>query len=109
MNALKKFSKHLKSIEYPERKTSWNIAGILKNKNAFYKFDVRDMIKLPDGTPAQKGKTNSKADKLVLEIKNKWVILDIKELFEYIKKTKISRLYLDDILPKLEWTIFIKK
>lgn len=109
MNALEKFSKHLKSIEYPKRKTSWNIAGILKNKNAFYKFDVRDMIKLPDGTPAQKGKTNSKADKLVLEIKNKWVILDIKELFKYIKKNKITKLYLDDILPKLEWTIFINK
>jgi len=104
-----KFSKYLTAIEYPKEKTSWNIAGIIKGQNAYYKYDVRDMFKLPDGTSAQKGKLDSKADKMVLEMDDKWVILDIKELFEYIKKTKISRLYLDDILPKLEWTIFIKK
>jgi hypothetical protein len=46
MNILERFSKHLTAIEYPKDKTSWNIAGILKDRNAFYKFDVRDMFKL---------------------------------------------------------------
>ena len=41
---VKRFSKYLESIEYPESKTSWNIAGIIKGQNAFYKFDVRDMF-----------------------------------------------------------------
>ena len=41
---LKKFSKNLTAIEYPKEKTSWNIAGIIKGQNAFYKFDVRDML-----------------------------------------------------------------
>jgi alpha-acetolactate decarboxylase len=40
-----RFAKHLESIEYPKEKTSWNIAGIIKGQNAFYKFDVRGMIK----------------------------------------------------------------
>ena len=45
----KKFSKYLTSIEYPEKNCSWNIAGILKKSNRYYKFDVRNMRKLPNG------------------------------------------------------------
>jgi hypothetical protein len=48
MNILERFSKHLTAIEYPKEKTSWNIAGILKDKNAYYKYDVRAMFTLPD-------------------------------------------------------------
>ena len=106
---LDRFSKYLTAIEYPKEKTSWNIAGIIKDKNAFYRFDVRDMFNLPDGTPAQKGRTDSKADKMVLEYENKWVILDLEELHQYIKKNKLSKVYLNDLISKLEWTIFLNK
>jgi len=106
---IQRFAKHLTAIEYPKEKTSWNIAGILKDKNAFYKFDVRDMFNLTDGTPAQKGKTNSTADKMVLDIKNKWVILDLNELHKYIKKNKLTKVYLNDLISKLEWTIILNK
>ena len=104
-----KFSKYLTAIEYPKEKTSWNIAGILKDRNAYYKFDVREMIILPDGTPAQKGRTDSKADKMVLEYENKWVILDLEELHQYIKKNKLTKVYVNDLISKLEWTIFLAK
>ena len=30
---VEKFSKYLTAIEYPKRKSSWNIAGILKKQN----------------------------------------------------------------------------
>jgi len=106
---VKRFSKHLKSTEYPKGETSWNIAGIIKGQNAFYKFDIRDMIKLPDGTPAQKFKTNTKADKMVLEIGNEWIILDLEELHNYLKKNKLKKVYVNDLIPKLEWTIFLSK
>ena len=55
MHIIERFSKYLTAIEYPQGRTSWNIGGILKDKNAFYKFDVRDMFKLEDGTAAQTG------------------------------------------------------
>jgi len=109
MNIVNKFSKHLESVEYPKEKTSWNIAGIIKGQNAFYKFDVRDMFKLPDGTPAQKGRLDSKADKIVLEMNDKWVIFDLEELIKYIKKNKLTKVYVNDLISKLEWTIFIPK
>jgi len=109
MNIVNKFSKHLESIEYPQNKTSWNIAGIIKGQNAFYKFDVRDMFELPNGTLAQKGRIDSKADKMVLEIDDKWVILDLEELHKYIKKNKLKKVYVNDLISKLEWTIFLNK
>jgi hypothetical protein len=104
-----KFAKYLSSIEYPKQKTSWNIAGIIKGQNAFYKFDVRDMFALPNGTPAQKGRLDSKADKMVLEMEDKWVILDLEELHQYIKKNKLKKVYVNDLISKLEWTIFLAK
>lgn len=109
MNIVHKFSKNLTTIEYPKEKTSWNIAGIIKGQNAFYKFDVRDMFKLPDGALAQSGRTDTKADKIVLEMEDKWVILDLEELHEYIKKNKLTKVYVNDLISKLDWTIFLPK
>ena len=106
---LKNFSTHLTAIEYPKEKTSWNISGIIKGQNAFYKFDVKDMFELPDGTPAQKGRLDSKADKMVLEMDNKWVILDIEELHQYVKKNKLKKVYVNDLISKLNWNIMLKK
>ncbi|HAT66558.1 MAG TPA: hypothetical protein DCS66_18520 [Flavobacteriaceae bacterium] len=106
---VEKFSKYLEAIEYPKEKTSWNIAGIIKGQNAFYKFDVRDMFKLPDGTPAQKGRIDTKADKMVLEMEDKWIILDIKELNRYIINNKLKKVYVDKLITKLEWNIILYK
>ena len=106
---VEKFSKYLEAIEYPKEKTSWNIAGIIKGQNAFYKFDVRDMFKLPDGTPAQKGRIDTKADKMVLEMEDKWIILDIKELNRYIINNKLKKVYVDKLITKLEWNIIFRR
>ena len=44
MPILDRFSKYLTAIEYPKEKTSWNIAGILKDRNAYYKYDVFNCV-----------------------------------------------------------------
>ena len=106
---VKRFAKHLTNIEYPKEKTSWNIAGIIKGQNAFYRFDVRNMFKLSDGTPAQNGKLNTKAQKMVFELKNEWLILDVEEINKYVKNNKLKDLELNDLISKLEWTIFLTK
>ena len=67
MSIVKRFSKYLTAIKYPKEKTSWNIAGMVKGSNAFYRFDVREMFEMPNGTPAQSGRFNTKAQKMVLE------------------------------------------
>jgi hypothetical protein len=110
MNIIERFSNYLTS-----HRISLNIKHLgilqvsLKGRNAFYRYDVRDMFKLPDGTPAQKGRLDSKADKMVLEMEDKWVILDLEELHQYIKKNKLTKVYVNDLIKKLEWNIVIIK
>ena len=55
MDIVQRFSKQLKAVKYPKEKTSWNVAGIIKGTNGFFKFDVRDMFKLSSGDMAQNG------------------------------------------------------
>jgi len=109
MNIINRFSKNLNSIEYPKEKTSWNIAGIIKGQNAFFRFDVRNMFKLSNGTPAQNGKLNTQAQKMVLEANKEWVILDLEELHQYIKKENKTKVYVNDLIKHLEWTTFLPK
>jgi len=105
-----RFSHYLIAIEYPKEKTSWNIAGIIKGKNAYYRFDVRENdSKMPDGTPAKSGRLDTKAEKMVFETKDKWLIVDIDELHIYIKKNKIDKVYIDKLLKCLEWSIILEK
>lgn len=109
MNIIYRFSQYLDSVEYPKEKTSWNIAGIIKGQNAFYKFDVRDMFKLTNGDMAQRGTIQSKADKMVLEYKEKWIVLDLEELHKYLQENKKTRVYVEELIDVLEWNIVIDK
>ena len=104
-----RFSKYLTAIEYPKEKTSWNIAGMIKGSNAFYRFDVREMFEMSDGTLAQDGRHNTKAQKMVLEDEKQWLILDLEELHEYIRREKKTKVYINDLIDDLEWTIFLPK
>jgi|TARA_R100001079_G_scaffold108169_1_gene78172 hypothetical protein len=109
MNIVDRFSKNLTAIEYPKQKSSWNIAGILKGQNAFYKFDVRGLIKKSHNRGYKKGRLDSKADKMVFEFNNQWVILDMNELTNYVKKHNLKDLELSDMVDRLEWTIKLPK
>jgi len=109
MKIINDFAKHLIAIEYPKTKSSWNIAGIIKGQNAFYKFDVKDMEQISSGEWARKGNTKSKANKMVFELKNQWVILDLEELHKYIRGKKKMKVYVNDLIQELEWTIFLTK
>ena len=109
MSIVKRFSKYLTAIKYPKEKTSWNIAGMIKDSNAFYRFDVREMFKMPDGTPAKSGRLDTKAEKMVFETKDKWLIFDIDELHQYIRKNKVDKVYINDLLDSLEWSIILEK
>jgi len=46
---------------------------------------------------------------MVFEFKDQWIILDIEELNEYVKSSKIKDFELKEIIFKLDWNIFIAK
>ena len=109
MDIIQRFSKQLEAVEYPKEKTSWNVAGIIKGTNGFFKFDVRDMFKLSSGDMAQNGKITSKAEKMVFDIKDQWVIIDLEELHQYLKQNKLKKVYLNELISSLDWNIMLSK
>jgi hypothetical protein len=115
MNLLKsKFLINLKDIIWPtkeeEEKEHWNVSGILnKNSNQHLKFDIRPMFNMPNNQLGKKGTTASKADKIVFETDEEWVVVDVLELNDYVKKQKSKIIQFEDLLTKLEWNIYISK
>lgn len=110
MSIVERFSDHLIQVEYPPKPEYWNVAGILKNKsNQYLKFDVREMFKLPEGLLAKKGYTTTKADKMVFETQKEWIILDVSEIHKYLKKHRRRVIYLDNLIDRLEWSMYLPK
>ena len=114
MNIETRFSIHLNNIIWPteEQKNNehWNVSGVLKkNSNQEFKFDVRPMFQMPNNQLGKKATTASKADKIVFETDKDWVIIDVLELHEYIKKQSLTVIQFEDLLSKLEWNIYISK
>jgi len=114
-NIFKKFAEtNLFNIKFATEKESteehWNVSGILKkNSNQEFKFDVRPMFSMPNNQLGKKGTTASKADKIVFETDKEWVIIDIPELHEYVKKQISKTIQFEDLLNKLEWNIVLPK
>jgi hypothetical protein len=109
-NSTKDFLKLLKNIKHPQQKEGWDVEGILHGSaNQSYKFDLRPIKKFEDSTEGKIGFFDTKAEKMVFSFKNKWIILDIEELHEYIQKNKITDLLLQNLIIDLTWNIIINK
>tara|TARA_X000001388_G_scaffold14870_1_gene8707 strand:- start:21 stop:347 length:327 start_codon:yes stop_codon:yes gene_type:complete len=103
------FINYLKNVEYPKSNQSWNIAGTIKGKNAFYKFDTRPLKKIKKNQIGKYGSFKTKADKLVMEAEDQWIIIDIPELHEYLKIKKLKKVTLQELISALDWNIILPK
>jgi len=107
------FLNYLKNIKYPSNKQKqkelWDVEGIIKNKsNQSLKFDLRPLSKHGHDV-GKKGSINTKANKMVFEAKDQWILVDIEELHEYLKEKKLEKVYLQDLISKLDWNIILPK
>jgi len=101
---MKTFEDYLDNIEYSNSKSSWNIAGTIKGQNGFYKFDTR-----PLKNNAKGGSFKTKADKIVYDIKNQYIIVDTEELHQYLKDNCSKIVHLEELISALEWNIILPK
>jgi len=95
----------------PEQKAKehWDVAGILKGRlNQKCRFDIRP-LEMHHDIYGKKGTTASKADKIVFELKDKWVIIDAPELHRLIIIKRLKKLSLDKLISMLEWNIILPK
>ena len=109
-----KFEDQLLDIKYANKKQiqqeHWHIEGILKSKsNQKFKFDLSPIIKFQKNDYGKIGHFKSKADKIVFDFENTWILIDTEELHEYIKETNKRDLDINELLQELSWNIILDK
>jgi len=103
MNAF--IEKYLSDVVYPVKKEGWDVKGILKKRlNQNFKFDLR-----PIKNNSKIGSFHTKADKMVFDMKDQYIIVDIEELHQYLKENKLKEVHLQDLISKLDWNIILPK
>ena len=104
------FKDYLIDIKKPKTPhLGWDIQGIIKDRtNQPFKFDLKPIQKIK-GVIGKKGDFKKKADKMVFEYKDKYIVLDVEELTQYVKNKKLKIVDMKDLLKELEWTIIINK
>ena len=99
----------LENVKYasPNQKNKelWDIEGIIKDKsNQSFKFDLR-----PLKNNAKGGSFKTKADKIVFDLKDQYIIVDVDELHQYLKYNPTKIVQLQDLLSQLDWNIILPK
>tara|TARA_Y100001937_G_C7101334_1_gene322680 strand:- start:267 stop:581 length:315 start_codon:yes stop_codon:yes gene_type:complete len=84
------------------QKETWDVEGILHNQK--YKFDLR-----PIKNNCKSGFFKSKADKMVFDVKDQWIILDVEELHQYLKQNELENVSLEELISSLDWNIILPK
>ena len=91
---------------YQQQTQLWDIQGIIKNKsNQSFKFYLRPLNK----NFSKGGSFKTKADKMVFEDSKNFILIDVKELHDKLRRTTDRVIQLNDLLNELEWNIIIKK
>ena len=87
-----------------QQKELWDVEGIIKNRyNQSFKFDLR-----PLKNNAKGGTFKTKADKIVYDMKDQYIIVDVEELHTYLKNDNKKVVQLKELLMNLEWNIVIQ-
>ena len=109
---MKTFINYLTDVNYPteeQRKNEiWDIEGRLKNGNQLFKFDIRPLKPYKDRLE-KVGYFKSKADKIVFEAENQWILFDTEELHKYIKSKNKRDFNIQELLDTLSWNLILQK
>ena len=99
-----------KATKKQKRKELWDIEGIIKNySNQNFKFDTRPSRKFKENDYGKRGSFKSKADKMVFETRNQWIVIDMEEMHQYLKDKNVKDIGLNDLISKLECNIVLSK
>jgi oligoribonuclease NrnB/cAMP/cGMP phosphodiesterase (DHH superfamily) len=85
-----------------KKRELWDVEGTLNNQ--LLKFDLR-----PLKNNVKRGSFKTKADKMVFDIKDKYIIVDVEELHQYLRENNAKDVQLEDLISELEWNIILPK
>jgi hypothetical protein len=101
-------NKCLKNVLWYEN-NSYQVEGLLKESNQYYKFDIRF---LKDFSENKKGKlinSKSEADKVLFEDDKNWILVDTQELIKYMKAYSLKEVKLEELIKNIDWNIILPK
>jgi hypothetical protein len=103
---MKNFYKKLKNITLASLKQKknelWDAEGVLHNQA--FKFDLRPLKNNTKG-----GSFKTKADKMVFDMKDQFIVVDTEELHQYLKDNNTKVVNLEQLISSLEWNIILPK
>lgn len=104
-----KFQRNLSQVNIAtpiqRKKECWDIEGIIKDKsNQLLKFDLR-----PLKNNTKNGSFKTKADKMVFDINDEYIVVDVEELHQHLNNKQKKVVYLNDLILDLDWNIIITK
>lgn len=110
---MKNFILNLTDISYSTKKQKveeiWDVEGRLRNANQIFKFDIRPIQAVGKNKLEKTGYFDTKADKIVFETIDHWVIFDVEELNEYVKSSDKRDFNIDELLNNLSWNTILNK
>ena len=87
---------------------SYQVEGLLKQSNQYYKFDIRFLNDFDD----KKGKlinSKSQADKVLFEDDKNWILVDTQELIKHMKEHSLKEVKLEELIKTIDWNIILPK
>ena len=101
-----KLLKNIKKASLKQKKQElWDVEGILKNRlNQKFKFDLR-----PLKNNIKEGSFRTKADKIVFDLEDQYIIVDVEELHNFLKKNQLVDVSIQDLRDNLDWNIVLPK
>jgi hypothetical protein len=98
----------LTNIKWHKNK-SYQVEGLLRQSNQFYKFDISYLNDFPEDKKGKLINSKSQADKVLFEDLNNWILIDTNELIRYMKDNSLKEIRLEELLLKIDWNIILPK
>jgi len=89
--------------------SSYQVDGLLQQSNQYYKFDIRYLNDFPEDKKGKLINSQSKADKVLFEDDENWILVDTQELIKHMKAYSLKEVKLEELIKSIEWNIILPK
>lgn len=102
-------NKCLKNIKWYDNNNDYQVEGLLKQSNQYYKFNIKNLNDFPKNKKGKLINSKSKADKILFEDEKNWILVDTQEFIKYMKSHNLKEIKLEEIIKNIDWNIVILK
>jgi hypothetical protein len=101
-------NEHLINVTWHEE-NNYQVEGLLKESNQYYKFDIRYLSDFPQDKKGKLINSKSNADKVLFEDDKNWILIDTQELIKYMKEHSLKEVKLEELVKNIDWNIILPK